>query len=66
MQKKNNIVSFFSVKRFEREYQDGYFAFSHGVFGVGPYPANSMKRKEWRRGWDRAYFENLEKINAQA
>ena len=26
-----------------------------------PYPSNTMQHREWQRGWNDAYFEQLEK-----
>ena len=41
----------------------GYKAFHRGKV-TNPYPLNSAFYKEWERGFNKAYFENLEKINA--
>ena len=30
-----------------------------------PYPKNSMRFKEWERGFNAAYFKNLEKLSEQ-
>lgn len=62
MRLKNNVVYFFSVKRFEQQYGEGYDSFYRGVWGSGPYPHNTMKNKEWNRGWNAAYYENLSKV----
>jgi hypothetical protein len=39
-------------------FQEGYFAFSRGWI-VSKYNLESLKGKEWQRGFDRAYFDNL-------
>tara|TARA_X000001382_G_C3116005_1_gene161570 strand:+ start:595 stop:795 length:201 start_codon:yes stop_codon:yes gene_type:complete len=52
-------------------YKEGYDAFSRVVIRKGKYHhvvANPMKKnttpyKEWQRGWEAAYFKNLEKLN---
>jgi hypothetical protein len=44
------------------QYNQGYYAFSRGWIG-NQYPADSVAGKEWQRGWDRAYFDNLDKIS---
>lgn len=54
MNKFNNPVA-----KFKQQYDEGFEAFKRGVFGIGPYPNNTMKQKEWLRGWNTAYFENL-------
>lgn len=43
------------------QYGQGYYAFSRGWLG-NQYPADSMAGKEWQRGFDAAYFDNLAKI----
>lgn len=43
------------------QYSQGYYAFSRGWLG-NQYPADSMAGKEWQRGFDAAYFDNLAKI----
>lgn len=37
----------------------GYRAFYQGSLDC-PYPFHTMKAKEWQRGFNRAYFNNLE------
>jgi hypothetical protein len=52
-------------------FKEGYEAFSRVVVRKGKYrhvAANPMKKnttpyKEWQRGWEAAYFKNLEKQN---
>ena len=29
---------------------------------VSPYNSNTMQHREWQRGWNTAYFENLKKV----
>ena len=52
-------------------FNDGYAAFSRVVLRKEKFfhqCANPLKQettgyKEWQRGWNTAYFENLEKLN---
>ena len=44
------------------QYQQGYYAFSRGWL-ANQYNPESVAGKEWQRGFDRAYFDNLDKIN---
>ena len=51
-------------------FESGYAAFSHVVIPKKYYHqlANPIKNgttghKEWQRGWNTAYFDNLEKLN---
>lgn len=43
-------------------FQEGYFAFSRGWI-ASKYNLESLKGKEWQRGFDRAYFDNLHRIH---
>lgn len=43
------------------QYGQGYYAFSRGWLS-NQYDANTVAGKEWQRGWDRAYFDNLSRI----
>lgn len=54
-------------------FEQGQTAFQRGVvktpkatlnFLSNPYPVNSDAHREWQYGFDRAYFSNLETINA--
>ena len=45
--------------------KEGYYAFSKGWMR-NQYPLSSSKGKEWQRGFDRAYFENLDRITRNA
>ena len=40
------------------QYQQGYYAFSRGWLG-NQYNLTTMAGKEWQRGFDTAYFDNL-------
>ena len=40
----------------------GYRAFKRGRI-INPYKVGSSFYKEWDRGFNKAYFENLEKLN---
>jgi hypothetical protein len=41
----------------------GYNAFWRGK-DRSPYHYNTMQYREWQRGYNKAYFENLSKCNA--
>ena len=43
------------------QFQQGYYAFSRGWLS-NQYNFETMAGKEWQRGWDRAYFDNLSRI----
>ncbi len=44
--------------------EKGYRAFHTGRI-VNPYKEGSSFYKEWERGFNKAYFENLEKLNGK-
>ena len=44
------------------QFDQGYYAFSRGWLS-NQYDPDSNAGKEWQRGFDRAYFDNLNKIN---
>ena len=64
---KQNVVN----EKLQMAFEDGYADFSKVVLRKGKFfhqVSNPMKKnttlyKEWQRGWDCAYFNNLEKIN---
>lgn len=41
------------------QFKEGHYAFSRGWLR-NQYNENSVKGKEWQRGWNRAYFDRLE------
>lgn len=41
--------------------KEGYYAFSRGWL-KNQYHPDSNKGKEWQRGFDKAYFDNLDKV----
>lgn len=43
------------------QYNQGYYAFSKGWLS-NQYPVDSVAGKEWQRGWDAAYFHNLDRV----
>lgn len=43
------------------QYQQGYYAFSRGWLG-NQYSPETTAGKEWQRGFDAAYFHNLDRI----
>ena len=44
-----------------RYYNHGMSSFRKGQL-VNPYPKDTVKHREWERGFNTAYFENLEKV----
>lgn len=42
------------------QFEQGYYAFQRGWI-ANNYTPSSIKGKEWQRGFDRAYFDNLDK-----
>lgn len=43
------------------QFNQGHYAFSRGWIS-NQYPADSIAGKEWQRGWNAAYFQNLDRI----
>jgi hypothetical protein len=43
------------------QFGKGFYAFSRGWLG-NSYDPDSLAGKEWQRGWDAAYFDNLAKL----
>jgi hypothetical protein len=43
------------------QFNQGYYAFSRGWLG-NQYDPDTVAGKEWQRGFDKAYFDNLAKI----
>jgi len=43
------------------QFNQGKFAFTKGWLG-NPYNPSTAQGKEWQRGFNAAYFENLDKI----
>lgn len=48
-----------------RQYEDGFWSFKHGVI-VNPYNPATLQYREWQRGWNAAYFRNLERLTSAA
>jgi hypothetical protein len=42
------------------QFNQGKYAFNKGWLG-NPYESNKAQGKEWQRGFNAAYFENLDK-----
>lgn len=42
-------------------YKEGYYAFSRG-WAENKYNHITSKGKEWQRGFDKAYFDNLDSL----
>jgi hypothetical protein len=46
-----------------KQFDEGFWAFRKGVRDSdNPYRSNSMYAKEWLRGWNKSYFDNLARI----
>lgn len=43
------------------QFEKGYYAFSRGWLG-NSYDPDSLAGKEWQRGFDAAYFDNIARI----
>lgn len=43
------------------QFQQGTYAFQRG-WVANAYNRDSIKGKEWQRGWDAAYFGNLDRV----
>ena len=43
------------------QFKEGYHAFSRGWLS-NRYDETSVKGKEWQRGFDKAYFDNLSRL----
>ena len=46
------------------QHDKGYSAFKRGRI-INPYKKESSFYKEWERGFNKAYFENLGKLNVR-
>lgn len=47
------------------QFKEGYHAFSRGWLS-NRYDEDSIKGKEWQRGFDKGYFDNLKKVESYA
>jgi hypothetical protein len=56
---------FFISKESMFAFEEGYYAFSRGWL-VCKYNPETLKGKEWQRGFDCAYFDNLKKVQSNA
>jgi len=43
------------------QFQQGYYAFKRGG-QINPFHVDTMQFREWERGYDKAYDENLTKV----
>ena len=57
-------------KSLNEHFEDGYAAFKHvQIYNnkfhavANPLKKNTTPYREWQRGWNTAYFKNLEKLN---
>jgi hypothetical protein len=57
--------NFFISKESMFAFEEGYYAFKRG-WVVCKYNPETLKGKEWQRGFDLAYFDNLKKVSADA
>ena len=48
----------------ELAFKKGFDAFTNPRY-TNPYKASVYSHKEWERGFNKAYFENLRKLNEQ-
>lgn len=44
------------------QYQMGYSAFKGGVKLYNPFDVHTMQHREWERGFNKAYFDQLRRI----
>ena len=44
------------------QFEKGYYAFSRGWL-TNSYDPTSLAGKEWQRGWDASYFDNLARFS---
>jgi len=47
------------------QFKEGHYGFNKGHMR-NKYHPDSQRGKEWQRGFDRAYFENLDRITRNA
>jgi hypothetical protein len=47
------------------QFKEGYYAFCRGWLR-NQYDEESIKGKEWQRGWNKAYFDNLDNLKRKA
>ena len=43
------------------QYQQGYYAFKRGG-QVNPFHSDTMQFREWNRGFNTAYYENVKRV----
>lgn len=48
-----------------KPFEEGWQAFKRGNLG-NPYPVDTQSHRDWEFGFNKAYFKNLEVINAKA
>ena len=58
----------FGLKKYDAplriQFEKGVQCFRQGRVR-SPYPLNTMQYREWQRGWNTAYFENLRKVKSR-
>lgn len=47
-----------------KPFEQGWQAFKKGNLG-NPYEANTQQHRDWEFGFNKAYFSNLERLNAK-
>lgn len=58
MKMRNNGLSKYDAP-LKIQYEKGYRAFKHN--NPCPYDSNTMQAREWQRGYNQAWFDNLER-----
>ena len=44
------------------QYQMGYAAFKNGYTQSSPFNSDTMRHREWERGFNKAYFDQLKRV----
>jgi hypothetical protein len=57
-----NIIKVERIAPLRIQFDQGYFAFKKGWL-TNQYNPYTTQGKEWQRGFDRGYFDNLRKLN---
>jgi hypothetical protein len=60
-----NIVKVERTAPLRIQFEQGYFAFKNGWLS-NQYNPHTTQGKEWQRGFDRGYFDNLRKLKEAA
>lgn len=57
-----NIIKIERTAPLRIQFDQGYYAFTKGWL-TNQYNPHTTQGKEWQRGFDRGYFDNLRKLN---